>query len=221
MHIQWLRVWSEHIPLKNDTRHNNSHMIASSTSLLAFLMCSKQDVYMHFLISNSRPVPWRNQFPNLSAKQCQGWISSYLTKKGDLTTSQNATQKSHHQNQRHKQTPSTFNAGTWSRLARKAVMRSSVAFTSVSTASPEVAPRRRTWEDLVGKPKEIWRHLGMELMERWIGWNLLLWNTICGILKCLIFGKHVRGAYPVPKQYWMDHGLCRTKHAIKGVNRGS
>ena len=30
-------------------------------------------------------------------------------------------------------------------------MRSSVAFTSVSMASLEVAPRRRTWEDLVGK----------------------------------------------------------------------
>ena len=38
-------------------------------------------------------------------------------------------------------------------------MRSSVAFTSVSTAAPEVAPRCRTWEGSVGKPekyREIW-----------------------------------------------------------------
>ena len=45
-------------------------------------------------------------------------------------------------------------------------MRSSVAFTSVSMASLEVAPRRRTWEDLVGKRGKIETFWGV---ERWIG----------------------------------------------------
>ncbi len=187
---------------------------------------------MHFLMSIKK------RWPNHTlTKRTNKITSSY--KRGDLTTSQNQTPvpqchwprnnlpNTWFKNQRHKQTPSTFNAGTWSRLALKAVMRSSVAFTSVSMVSLEVAPRRRTWEYLVGKPKkyrEIWG------VERWIG-ECFCWLNFVVFLKCdlwcwsiyqcFVFGKNVGGAYPLPRPFWMDHWLGWTKHETKGIFYGS
>ena len=82
---------------KKATWHNNRQMIASSTSPLVFLLCSKY-IICTFLDVNSNPhfntwikhwincVSWQNQFPSLYAKQCQKWVSSCLSKTGALIT---------------------------------------------------------------------------------------------------------------------------------------